>query len=152
MTSIPYQSTVRQWKRCPPINSAVNDHNTKNGVRISLPCYVDLTNQQRKTILNALRSKIADQTVTSTPASASGIRVETTSNTESDIESYIGMSMDVLRTVIFQRGGLEASLVLRLQEVSGVELVTDKDFTAAFKQRQDMIKKYTTEYPFIASE
>ena len=140
--------TVRQWKRIPPINAAGNDYISKDGVRISLPCYIDITMQQRKSLLNACRDACSSQVITSEPDSMSGIRVETTSNQQSDLESYLGMSLDVLRGVIFQRGGIEAGLLLRLQEATGVELVSEKDFNAAFKARLDVIKKYTSNYPY----
>ena len=143
--------TVRQWQRVPPINSAANDYVTKNGVRISLPCYIDITMSQRKELLNACRNLCQAQLLTSEPASMSGITVQTTSNAQSAIESYIGMSLDVLRGVIFQRGGIEAGLLLRLLEVTGLELVTDKDLTAAFKARQEVVKAYTTTYPYNQS-
>ena len=148
MTSIAYKPTVRQWGNPPAINAANNDYFNTEGVRISLPCYVDLTIQQRKNLLNACRSKSQEQQVVSTPASASGITVETTSAAESDMESYLSMSFDVLRGVIFQRGGIPVDLVLRLQEVTGLEYVSAKDFTAAFKKRSECIKSYTKEYPY----
>lgn len=145
--------THRQWQRIPPINSAANDYTTKNGVRISLPCYVDLNQNQRKELLSAIRSLMQANPVTSTPPSMTGIRVETASNTQSDIESYIGMSVDVLRSsVLFQRGGIEVGLLLRLQEATGIEFVSDKDFTAAFKARHDAVKKYTSDYPYQSTD
>lgn len=140
--------TYRQWQRVPPLNTAANDYTSKDGVRISLPCYIDITIQQRKEILNACRDQCNVTVVSSEPPSMTGIRVETTSNAQSDMESYIGMSLDVLRGVLFQRGGIEAGLLLRLQEVTGLELVSDKDFTAAFKARHDAVKKYTSDYPY----
>ena len=143
--------TVRQWQRTPPLNSAVNDYSTKEGVRISLPCYVDITMQQRKDILNACREAASSQVISSQPSTMSGLRVETTSNVQSEMESYLGMSFDVLRGVIFQRGGLEVSLLLRLQEVTGRKIVTDKDFTAAFKARSEAVKTYTSTYPYQAN-
>lgn len=146
--SISAPQTVRQWRRCPPINMAANDYTSKNGVRISLPVYIDLTTTQRKDILNAIREVINSKRVVSTPSTSSGLTVETTTNTESDVESYIGMSLDVLRSVIFQRGGIEAGLLLRLQEVAGLSFLTDKDMTAAFKARHDAVKNYLTEYPY----
>ena len=125
-----------------PINNSANDYTNDNGVRISLPCYVDLTTSQRKMLLNGVREAV-NSTQTSSPPSMSGISVETYSRGMSDAEACIGMNMDVLRGVIFQRGGLEVSLVLRLQEVTGLKFVEPKDFTAAFKSRSDLIKNYT---------
>lgn len=124
------------------INSSANDFTSKAGVRISLPCYVDLTTSQRKELLNGAREAVSATTSTS-PKSISGISVETVTRASSDVEAYIGMDLDILRGVLFQRGGLEVSLVLRLQEVTGITFVSDKDFTAAFKARHDLIKEYS---------
>ena len=146
--SIAAPETVRQWRRVPPINMAANDYTSKNGVRVSIPVYIDITMQQRKDLLNGIRESVHSNRVVSSPSTSSGLTVETTSNIESDIESYIGMSLDVLRGVIFQRGGIEAGLFLRLQEVAGLSLITDKDMTAAFKARHDLVKNYIKDNPY----
>ena len=148
MTSHSAPDTVRQWRRIPPINAAANDYTNKNGVRISLPVYIDITTNQRKELLNGVREAMTASPTLSAPTSMSGIRVETVNGTQPDIESYLGMTVDILRNVLFQRGGIEAGLLLRLQEVSGVTFVTDKDFQQAFKQRQEFVKGYTAEYPY----
>ena len=147
MSTISAPSTVRQWRGCPALNSAHNDYLNDKSVRISLPCYVDLTTTQRKELLNAVRTIASGKTVSET-STISGLTVETATNQESDIESYLGMSLEVLRSVIFGRGGLEVSFLLRLQEATGLEYVSASDFTAAFKARQTQIKSYTKEYPF----
>lgn len=145
--SIKAPDSVRQWKNTQPINSASNDFTNDKGVRISLPCYIDLPMTERKNILSALRAKAAS-TVSSTPSTMSGLVVESASRSLSDIETYIGMTIEVLRGVIFQRGGMEVSLILRLQEVTGLELISAKDFTAAFKERQDLVKGYIKNNPY----
>ena len=147
MTTIKAPDTYRQWQNCPAINSAAYDYLNEQGVRISLPCYVDATTSQRKQLLNAVRT-LAAGTVKSEPSTISGLTVETATNATSDVESYIGMSLEVLRGVLFQRGGIEVSLLLRLQEATGLEFISAADFTSAFKARQALIKGYTKEYPF----
>ena len=82
------------------------------------------------------------------PESYTGITVETAGSAQSDVETYLGVSLDVLRGVIFQRGGIECGLLLRLQEVTGIQYVAQKDFAAAFKKRGTLIKEYTTTHPF----
>ena len=148
MTTIKAPDTVRQWQRTPAINSAANDHMTVDGVRISTPGYVDLSVNQRKALLNGVREAVQGQAVVSTPDTYSGITVETASSATSDVESYLGVSLDVLRGVIFQRGGIECGLLLRLQAVTGITYVAQKDFAAAFKKRGTLIKEYTTTHPF----
>lgn len=152
MTAIKAPDVARQWQRIAPINSAANDYMTADAVRISTPVYIDLSTNQRKELLNGVRAAVQSSTTTSAPASASGIRVETVNSGTSDVESYLGISLDVLRTVIFQRGGIECGLLLRLQEVTGIVFVTDKDFNAAFNSRKLIIKNYTSNNPYNVSE
>ena len=40
------------------------------------------------------------------------------------------MTVDVLRNVLFQRGGLPTDVVLKIQEITVVTDVTDKDLVA----------------------
>ena len=146
--TISYPSNVRNWRSVPPVNSGQNDFTNKGGVRISLPIYLDITTSQRKEILNACRELNKSQAIHSAPNSISGITTSTASGAIADIEAYIGMTLDVLRGVIFQRGGIEAGLLLRLQAVTGIEYVTEKDFTDAFKARQAFVKNYIKDYPY----
>ena len=148
MTAIAAPTSVRQYQRIPPINAAANDYMTADAIRISSPVYIDLSTNQRKELLNGVRLAIQQLPNSTQPDSVSGIRVETATNAQSDIETYLGISLDVLRTVLFQRGGIEVGLLLRLQEVSGITFVTDKDFAGAFKAKQTLIKNYTKEYPY----
>ena len=138
----------RVFQNIPPINRAQNDFVCTNGVRLCTPIYIDPSTSIRKQLLNGVRQLASQPAKVDIPATQSGIQVVNPCSRQTEIESYIGMSLDVLRGVIFARGGIEAGLLLRLQEVTGVELVSDKDFTAAFKARQDVIKNYTSDYPY----
>lgn len=150
MSTISAPSTVRQWKKIPGINNAANDYTNESGVRVSIPVYIDLTSSQRKQILNAIREVAAVRT--SAVNSHTGLTVETSTDSQGDVEAYLGISIDVLRSVLFGRGGLEAGLLLRLQEVSGLEFITQKEFAAAFKARLEVVKNYTSLYPFQESD
>ena len=121
-----------------PLNASVNDTMTDEGVRVSVPVYVDLTHNQRKEILNNLRSKATHREYT--PHTASGISTVTSVAPITDIESFIGMSIEVLRGVIFQRGGMPIDLVLRLQKAAGVEFVTEAQIKNAFTSKQKLIQ------------
>lgn len=124
------------------INHAGYDHMTEEGVRISTPLYIDLTTAQRKEILSAIRQRLVESGQNRTPDTESGIKVTTMGTSQSEIETYLGMAIDVLRGVLFQRGGIEYTLVLRLQSVAGIEYVSAKDIQTAFKKRTDLIKEY----------
>lgn len=145
-------STQRAYQNIPPINRSLNDHMTENGVRICIPCYIDAPTALRKEILNQVRELARQpQEASHQPDTLTGIQVVSYSTRQPEIEAYLGMTLDNLRNVLFQRGGLEVSLVLKLQQVSGLEIVTEKDFTAAFKARQTLVKTFEKSYPFDTS-
>ena len=133
------------WNTKPfePLNSAACDYHSEDGVRFSLPFYLDLSQQQRKQLFNAVRTTIAATTKsTSVPKSRSGISVETFSHGEYSLEQYIGLSIDLIRTLIHSRGGIPADMIVRIQAVTGEVIVTDAQLKKAFDTR----KKYVLDY------
>jgi hypothetical protein len=147
MTSIAAPSVSRPFIKTVPINSSSQDY-SNDTARISLPCYIDVNNNDRKALLNGVRQACYQPSAAEATRSVSGISVESSSNRQAEIESFLGMSIDVLRTVLFQRGGLAADLFFKLQAVSGLELVSDKDLTAAFKARQTQVKECKSSLSF----
>ena len=133
-----------------PTNAASNDSYSSNGARISLPIYVDISQQDRKLMLNGIRTAIYEQQPTTTPNSVTGLQVVNATNGQHEVEAFIGMSLDVLRTVLFSRGGMPIDLVLRLQSVSGMEVLSEKDIKAAFKDRQASVLSYLKENTYQA--
>ena len=65
-----------------------------------------------------------------------------------DVESYLGMSLDVLRTALFSRGGLNIDLALKLQSVTGIELVSLKDIKSALTAKGKFIENWLKEYSY----
>jgi hypothetical protein len=126
------------------LNSASNDYTTDSGVRVCTPVYVDIPVNERKTLLNLVRHKAMEMNV-SEVKSKSGISVATSTNQLSNIESYLGCSLEVLRSLIFSRGGLACDLVLKLQSLTGYEVLSLKDLDQALKHRLNTIKEYTKE-------
>ena len=150
MTTPVAPSTIRAYQNIPQINRHQNDYFCENGTRVCIPLYIDITTSLRKEILNAIR-ELANTPIEATqqPDSITGISVVSYSTHKPDIEAYLGMTIDNLRSVLFSRGGLEVSLALKLQQVSGLDVVSDKDFTAAFKERQALVKNFQKEHPFV---
>lgn len=131
------------------INSATLDTHTQDGVRISIPCYVDVPMHLRKQLLNGARSAAeTQQSKNSAPPTRSGISVTTMATTEQSVESYLGVTFDVLRTVLFQRGGLPVDLILRLQAVAGMEVISTKELAKAFDDRKKLCVGYVSENPY----
>ena len=151
MTTISYPSAVRKWEKTKPLNHYTCDHHTESGVRISLPMYLDVPNTDRKTLLNAVRD-VCSTSFTTKPANTRGITVVESQTMQPQVEAFLGMTIDVLRSVLFTRGGLSADLLFKLQAITGIELVTVKDLTAAFKARQAMVKTFVEETKFNEPE
>ena len=148
MTTIHAPTTARKFHKTEPINASNNDLMTSEGVRISTPIYVDLPMNIRKELFNGIRTACTQSYDRPASSSVSGITVEEPSQKHGDIEGFLGMNLDCLRSVIFSRGGLPVDLVLRLQAVSGLTFVTAKDFNDALKKRTTIIKNYITENTF----
>lgn len=58
------------------------------------------------------------------------------------------MTVDNLRNVMFARGGLNLDLVLRLQNVTGMEVITEKDISTAFTSKKKVISQWVKENEF----
>ena len=132
------------------INNYLNDYTTNDGVRVSLPIYVDVPMSKRKELLNGIRTAQADETTTATPSSVSGLTVETV-NTRSSVNDFLGMNADVLRGVLFQRGGLALDLVLKLQDIAKLDVLTEADIKKAFSARQKFILDEYKACKFVAA-
>lgn len=132
------------------LNNHLNDYVSPVGVRICAPLYVDLTQAQRKELLNAVRTAFEANNQTRTPPSQSGISV--TTNVTNGAQNYLGCDLNVFRGVIFQRGGIPADLILRAQHMSGYEVVTPADIDKALKHKVKAVKEYITNNPYGSTE
>lgn len=130
------------------LNSWQNDYNTPEGVRISTPTYIDLSQNQRKLLFSAVRTAVEAHRTTSTPKTASGIVVETASPAATSIEAFIGISVNNLRSVLFSRGGVDITLILKLQAATGLVIVSASELEAAYKARIALIKSFVKETQF----
>ena len=141
--------SYRNFQRPQPINSAPSDYTTPTGVRLSAPIYVDLPTAARKELLNSVRD-ICNEMVGAEkqPNTASGISVVDYANRLPEVESFIGMTMDNLRNSLFSRGGLSIDLLLKLQAVTGIVHVADKDISALFKHRAGLVKAFIKDFTF----
>jgi hypothetical protein len=131
-----------------PLNNWQNDYTTLDGVRISTPTYLDLNQQQRKLLYSAVRSSIEAHRNSSTPRTVSGITVETAAGGSDSIESYLGITVENLRSVLFSRGGVDITLLLRLQLATGLEVVPVAELEKAYKARIALVKSYVKDNQF----
>ena len=147
--TISYPTKSRSFAKQLPLNHHSNDFTSAAGIRVSLPLYIDPPTVVRKQLFNAVR-EACNGAATATPAinSRSGISVETSDSRMAAVESYLGLTVENLRNVIFSRGGISCDLILKIQEVSDHEVISMKEIETAFKQRIAQIKKFTKDYPY----
>ena len=150
MTTPSAPPTHRQWNTNLPLNHHSRDFTTEAGVRVSNPIYVDLTTTQRKDLLNAIRTRCFEPVEETQTGTVSGIRTVSSASQQPAIEGYLGLSLDVLRTVIFARGGLEIGLLIRLQSVAQMEVISQKELLAGLKSKMDIVKSYIAENQYGA--
>ena len=84
-----------------------------NGVAISTPIYIQLTKEQNKTILNAIRTAITRD--------------------GDAVVSELGVSEANLRHLLFARNGLPERLLLKLQELTGLEIVSKQQIEDTYR-------------------
>jgi hypothetical protein len=84
-----------------------------SGATISVPIYIAPTRDQLKAILNGFRAAV-------------GSRGQA-------VEAELGMDESALRTVLFSRNGLPERLILKLQRITGIELVNREQIEATQK-------------------
>ena len=130
------------------INSWQNDYTTNDGARVSTPTYIDLSQNQRKLLFSAVRSAIEAHRTTSVPKTASGIVVETAGGGSTSVEHFLGITVDNLRSVVFTRGGVDITLILKLQAVTGIEVVSVADIETAYKARIALVKAFVKSNTF----
>lgn len=147
MPTIAYPSSVRTFQQIPSLNGAATDFVNKEGVRISCPLYLDLPTTQRKDLFNGVRTAASKPAVRPTKT-VSGLTVESSANSSASVESFLGLSFDNLRNVLFQRGGVPIDLILKLQAVAGLELVSAKDVETALKAKAKLVKDWVQEHTF----
>ena len=131
------------------VNSALSDYINDAGVRISTPVYIDVPPVTRKQLFNDVRTA-ATRPITTSVKSVSGITVDSFGSSQQSVETFLGCSIDVLRTIMFQRGGIAADLLLKLQAVCGYEVVSVKDIDQAFKAKLGIVKEILKNDTFTA--
>ena len=142
MTSIAAPSTYRQFDSTPPLNRAANDHMNDGGTRISCVLYIDPPSTSiRKAWLNEVRTIASQPHEVSQPQSMSGISVVSYGNRQPEVEAFLGQSLDNLRANLFTRGGIQPELVFKLQALTGIIAVSEKDLTAAFDAKKKQAKE-----------
>ena len=81
-----------------------------NGVSISCPLYIGPTRDQLKALLNGFRTAVMER----------GHKAE----------EELGMTEENLKQVLFSRNGLPERLILKLQRITGIELVSREQIEA----------------------
>ena len=105
---------------------------TSSGLAISVPVYLNLTEDQNKQMLNAFRELVRKQRIDmgydDSPKSIGSLMVETkTTPPQTPAEEALGMSVESLRYAIFGKGGTAERLILKLSDLTGVQVVSREE-------------------------
>ena len=160
MTSIKAPDTFNVYQDIPSLNRVDNDYISSNGVRICNSTYIDIPINSgdgklgRKDIFNKLRTVCSKPVPRKQQANTlSGLVVEEHNTLEPYVSQYLGCSMQTLRSAIWwQRGALPVDLVLKVQNVIGETIVSEKDIAAAFTKKAKAVKEFSKTYPFTPPE
>ena len=120
-----------------------------NGVAISVPFYISPTTDQLKQLLNAFRYIVSEQLMemghTNTrPAANGSISIETFVKPPiTPIEQQLGCDEENLRHALFTRNGIQERLILKLQRLTGIELVSREQVEETYKMWLDNLYSYT---------
>jgi len=101
-----------------------------NGLAISTPIYLSLTTDQTKKVLNAFREAKTKQLLENGWDSS-----DTPPKTK--VEEELGMNEENLRHSLFTRQGIPERLLVKLQRLTGVELVTREQIEETYSQWLD---------------
>lgn len=119
----------RYYKATP---SCLNDQ----GTLISVPIYVSPSMDSRKALLNGFRAvkqkQLIEMGYSSAPRQEGSLSVHTaTSEPQTPIEYELGTSEESLRMLLFQKQGIQDTLLLKLQALTDVEVVTKEEIAEA---------------------
>jgi len=109
-------------------NQTTATHIQPNGCSISTPVYCCPTADQTKQLLNAFREVVRQQRMEmgfTQEHSSIGVKVTTaTPAPMTEAERELGMTEEALRYALFQRRGTPERLIIKLQQITGVELIS----------------------------
>ena len=122
-----------------------------NGISIATPIYFNLPSDVTKAILNKFREvklrQLLEMGWTDTKGSSIGALSVTTAEEppQTAIEKELGMNEEALRYALFTRAGVQERLVLKLQNLLGIDLVTKE-------QIENCYQLWVDEFKFPASK
>ena len=118
-------------------HQVVPTHITENGTAIATPFYVTPTTDTKKALLNAFRTiktkQLLEMGYSSEPRQEGSIQIHTAvTPPQAPIEVELGVTEENLRLLIFNRQGLHEQLVVKLQNLTGVQVFTQEEARRTF--------------------
>ena len=118
-------------------NQTVPTLTLESGLSISTPCYLQLTNQQKKELLNAWRTLNTKQRLElgyDDTTDLGSIRVTTAQTPpQTELERATGCDEETLRMMLFSRQGIAERLIIKVMLLVGIELFTRQDIEETHK-------------------
>ena len=118
-----------------------------NGVAVSVPFYISPTTDQLKQLLNAFRfirdKQLVEMGHTTTRSGNGSISIETFVKPPiTPIEQQLGCDEENLRHALFTRNGIQERLLLKLQRLTGIELVSREQVEETYQMWLDNLYAY----------
>ena len=117
------------------------------GIAVSTPIYITLTSDQRKALLNRFRQIKQEQLAATNylvndPGEASKQSDEQDAQATglTPVEDLLGMSEEHLRYALFSRNGIPERLVVKLQRITGLELVNRREIEATVPKLLNLLQ------------
>jgi len=112
------------------------------GITVSTPIYFNIPTDTLKAVLNKFREvkqkQLIDLGWTETSSNGTGIQVtDNTAPPMTPLEQSLEMSESQLRLLLFQRGGLQERIVLKLQQLLDIQIVPRSEIEKTMTQWLD---------------
>ena len=117
-----------------------------NGITVSTPFYINISQDIAKAILNQFRIKkqkeLLDKGYENQYQSNSVSVVTNTMMPMTELETQLGMDENNLRSLLFGRSGIPERVILKLQELLDMEIVTKEQILDTAQQWADHLYGY----------
>ena len=95
-----------------------------NGCVISTPVYVSITVEVAKQLLNSFRVlKQKELIQVSSPTESLNV-ITHHGGVMAQCEQELGLSEEALRSVLYQKGGISEKIIVKLQNLTGIEVIS----------------------------
>lgn len=108
----------------------------ETGITVSVPVYISISQDVAKTLLNGFRvAKQKELLENNQSYESNSVSVVTNSAPKmTQIEQELGMDENTLRSTLFNKGGISERVIIKLQNLLGIEVVTKEQIQKTYEE------------------